>query len=116
MLQRIWFKFALVAAVALGGGLALAPAPASAHVVVRVGVGPWWGPYYYAPPPVVYYPPPPVYYGPPPAAYAPPPPSAPPAPVEPQSQSWYYCDHPQGYYPYVTDCSSGWHQVPAHPQ
>ena len=30
---------------------------------------------------------------------------------------WYYCDNPQGYYPYVTDCPTGWRQVdPIPPQ
>lgn len=117
MLKRIWFKSALVAAIALGGSLALAPAPASAHVVVSVGLPLCCGPYYYyPPPPVVYYPPAPYYYGgPPPVAYAPPP-SAPPTPVQPQEQNWYYCDNPKGYYPYVSNCSTGWHPVPAHPQ
>jgi len=31
------------------------------------------------------------------------------------TQSWYYCDNPKGYYPYVSSCSSGWRQVPARP-
>jgi hypothetical protein len=29
------------------------------------------------------------------------------------SQVWYYCSDPAGYYPYVTQCSSGWQMVPA---
>jgi len=33
----------------------------------------------------------------------------------PPAQFWYHCDNPQGYYPYVQTCSSGWHQVPATP-
>ena len=24
---------------------------------------------------------------------------------------WYYCSNPQGYYPYVQECPSGWRQV-----
>ena len=36
-------------------------------------------------------------------------------PLPPQQQSWYYCDNPQGYYPYVQSCSHGWRQVPATP-
>ncbi len=115
MLQRIWLKSALMAAaLALGGGWALAPAPAAARVFVHIGVPLWGccGPYYYAPPPVVYYPPP-YYYAPPPVVYAPPP--APPTPLAPQAQTWYYCDNPKGYYPYVSNCSSGWRQVPARP-
>jgi len=34
-------------------------------------------------------------------------PSAPP--------SWYYCNNPHGYYPYVTNCPGGWVSVPATP-
>ncbi len=71
---------------------------------------------YYAPPPVVYAPPP-VYYaaGQPAPVYAPPRRAAP-APVAPQAQTWYYCDNPKGYYPYVSACNAGWRQVPAQPQ
>jgi hypothetical protein len=29
------------------------------------------------------------------------------------SQTWYYCSDPSGYYPYVTQCSTGWQAVPA---
>ncbi|MGH6976423.1 MAG: hypothetical protein ACREED_05285 [Stellaceae bacterium] len=114
MLRRIWLKSAMaVGVIALGGSMVLAPAPAMARVFVHVGIGPWCcGPYYYYPPPVVYYPPPPVYYAPPPVVYAPPPP---PTPLAPQAQTWYYCDNPQGYYPYVSNCTSGWRQVPARP-
>jgi hypothetical protein len=25
---------------------------------------------------------------------------------------WYYCQNPQGYYPYVKQCPSGWTKVP----
>ncbi|HXQ53235.1 MAG TPA: hypothetical protein VN802_19245 [Stellaceae bacterium] len=87
---------------------ALAPAPAEARVGVYFGVGPWWGwpgPYYYVPPPPVVYMPP--------AYYAPPPP---PAPLAAQPQSWYYCDNPKGYYPYIATCAAGWRQVPAQPR
>jgi hypothetical protein len=28
---------------------------------------------------------------------------------------WYYCGKPQGYYPYVRTCASGWQKVPARP-
>ena len=98
--------------------LALPAGSAQARVFVSVGVpiyGP--GPWYYAPPPVVYAPPAyypaypaPAYY-PPPVVYSPPPPS--PTPIAPQAQTWYYCDSPKGYYPYVSACGSGWRQVPA---
>jgi len=32
------------------------------------------------------------------------------------AQVWYYCRQPQGYYPYVPACPSGWQTVPAQPQ
>jgi len=31
----------------------------------------------------------------------------------PYGQYWYYCSDPSGYYPYVTQCNTGWQQVPA---
>jgi hypothetical protein len=36
------------------------------------------------------------------------------APAAPAS--YYYCDNPGGYYPYVQNCSQPWRQVPAIPQ
>ena len=99
--------------VALALSIALAPTPAAARVIVGFGFGvpivpaPW----YYAPPPVVYAPPP-VIYAPPPVMIAPPPQ---PAYVSQPAQTWYYCDNPKGYYPYVASCSGAWRQVPAQP-
>lgn len=29
------------------------------------------------------------------------------------AQTWYYCSDPAGYYPYVTQCNTGWQAVPA---
>ena len=29
------------------------------------------------------------------------------------SQTWYYCSDPAGYYPYITQCNTGWQAVPA---
>lgn len=46
-----------------------------------------------------------------PVVQAPPPPAQ--MPTSPQS--WYYCNNPHGYYPYVTTCLSGWVSVPAIP-
>ena len=41
---------------------------------------------------------------------------APPVPTGlPPAQFWYYCDNPQGYYPYVAACSGPWRQVPVGP-
>ncbi len=83
-----------------------------------------------APPPVVIQQPPPppvVVQQPPQVVVQVPPPSAgsgpsaaggppdnvtPPAPVP---QSWYYCNNPHGYYPYVTSCQGPWTSVPATP-
>jgi hypothetical protein len=28
---------------------------------------------------------------------------------------WYYCKNPEGYYPYVKNCTDGWQEVPAQP-
>ena len=61
------------------------------------GPGWWWGsPYYYAAPPVVMQPAP---------TYAQP------APPPQEPSYWYYCQNPQGYYPYVQQCPHGWMKV-----
>ncbi len=69
----------------------------------------------YAP---LYVPPPPVVYAPPPVVVQPGY-VAPPAPVTvppaPNPAYWYYCNNPQGYYPYIRQCSSQWMTVPANP-
>jgi hypothetical protein len=31
------------------------------------------------------------------------------------SNDWYYCHKPDGYYPYVRNCQSGWQRVPSQP-
>jgi hypothetical protein len=79
------------------------------RIGIGIGLGPFWGPswapyaypYAYAYPPVVVAPPPVV--------------------VQPRQQLsieqspsesyWYYCDNPQGYYPYVQQCPGGWRAV-----
>ena len=79
----------------------------------RVGIG--FG--FYAPlwvPPRVVYAPPPVVV----ERY--PAPAAPPAYAAPANGAtngtyWYYCNSPQGYYPYVRMCNSQWQTVPANP-
>jgi hypothetical protein len=94
------------AALALG----LSTAPAAARVFVGIGIGVP----VYAPPPVVVAPPP-VYYAPPPVVVAPAPTYVPTYVQQPSaSNTWYYCDNPQGYYPTVQTCSSGWRPVAAH--
>jgi hypothetical protein len=98
--------------------LLVSAVPGYARVSVFIGpgvvvpFGPFWAPYWvpyahpYAYPPVAVAPPPQVYVQPsPPVSVQPPPPA-----------SWYYCDNPQGYYPYVPQCPGGWRQVPARPQ
>jgi hypothetical protein len=72
----------------------------SSVVIVPQVVLPFGIPYLYPPPVVVA--PPPVYVQPAPQVYVQPPPPQP---------YWYYCDHPQGYYPYVPQCPGGWRQV-----
>ena len=99
-------------------------------VGISVGVGPYWGPYGYAYGYPYGYP----SYGHPsygypsygypsygyPYTYAPqiavqP---APPVVIQPPSAPsvWYYCDNPEGYYPYVQQCPGGWRTVAPNPQ
>ncbi len=61
-----------------------------------VVLGPLWYPYaYHQTPPVIVQQPPPVYVQP-----------------EPQQDNyWYYCQNPQGFYPYVKSCPEGWMKV-----
>lgn len=33
-----------------------------------------------------------------------------------RSADWYYCRKPEGYYPYVRNCSEAWQRVPSQPQ
>lgn len=65
-----------------------------------VVVGPPWYPYgYYSSPPVIVQKQPPVV-------------------VQPEQRSdnyWYYCQNPQGYYPYVKSCPGGWMKVVPQP-
>jgi hypothetical protein len=91
------------------------------HTRARVGVFigvPLGGAYYY--PPRYYYPPD-YYYSPAPVVVAP---ASPPVYVEQADQQasaqlepnyWYYCQNPQGYYPYVKECSTSWQKVAPQP-
>jgi hypothetical protein len=83
-----------------------------AHVGVYFGAPVFWPWYYPAP---YYYPPysttvitqpAPVYIE-----------QAPESTSSPESSSnvWYYCNNPDGYYPYVKECPSGWQKVPPRP-
>jgi hypothetical protein len=85
-----------------------------ARVYVRPSIvvpfEPYWGPYYWGPyayAPVIVTPPPPVYVQPAPQT---------PNPVPPAPSYWYYCEDPQGYYPYVQQCPGGWQPVAPTPQ
>jgi hypothetical protein len=93
-------------------------------------LGWWWvtgGIFYYYPEPIYPYPtyvpevvvsaPPPYppYDAPPSYDAAPPYGAAPAAPPPQAAASWYYCDNPQGYYPYVQNCSVQWRAVPSTP-
>jgi hypothetical protein len=73
----------------------------------------YWGPPHFGPPcgyghPVVARPwPPPVYCAPYPLV-------APPVYVQrgqEESDYWYYCDNPPGFYPYIKSCPGGWMKV-----
>jgi len=78
------------------------------HVGVGVWLGPgWWGPYpYYYPTYYPYYSEPPIVIEQQPEVYVQPAPQA----VE-QPSYWYFCKEPQGYYPQVKRCPSGWLKV-----
>lgn len=74
----------------------------------RHGRSGWWwvvGPsWYFYPGPVYPYPNP---YIPPAVVYE--------TVVVDTSDYWYYCEHPEGYYPYVEACNQDWIRVPAQP-
>jgi hypothetical protein len=63
---------------------------------------PWGYPYPYLPPAAI-------------SGYAPPPGYAVPPGAPPQQQFWYRCGNPEGYFPYVRNCMTGWEQVPVTP-
>lgn len=95
------------------------------RVGVHIGIPLYWNwpsPYYgYAlpyPPPYAY----PPYYSYPPVVRE----SAPPVYIERGDERadedtasaqgyWYYCDRPEGYYPYVRECPGGWERVAPRP-
>ncbi len=71
----------------------------------------WWfvdGGWYFYPAPIYPYP---TYV--PPAIVVQQPPPTPQG--LPPAQSWYFCDNPKGYYPYVASCNGAWREVPAAP-
>lgn len=84
-------------------------------------------PYYYGYPPAVVYAPvqqpviieqapqPTVYVEQTPAQAAAGSPQAAPTAAAQQDYSWYHCDQPEGYYPYVKECPQGWQKVKPEP-
>jgi len=100
----------ILAAVVLLFGYSL---PGDAHFRGGVWIGPvwgpgWWGaPYGYGYPGYgyPYYNSPPVVIRQEPVEYV-----HQPAP-QPEQQYWYYCPEPQGYYPNLKKCPSGWMKV-----
>jgi hypothetical protein len=92
--------------VAVAALLAMSSLPALAHGFHgSVWIGPvwgpgWWGPAY--PYPYPYYAAPPVVVQQQPEVYV--------APEQAPSY-WYFCQNPQGYYPYVKQCPGGWKKV-----
>jgi hypothetical protein len=120
--QQKWMGMIVILATLLLGSAAPGYAWRGGHggkwhggprVGIGIGIGPFWGPYWgrywgpygypygYVYPPVVTAPSTQVYIQPSPQASVPPPPSA----------SWYYCDNPRGYYPYVQQCPGEWRPV-----
>lgn len=91
------------------------------HYGFYVGVpGPFIGgpfyPYPYYPP--MYYPQPQVIVQSPPVYIEQSQPAPAPAPAPAASAPsayWYYCSNPQGYYPYVKQCSTAWQPVAPQP-
>jgi hypothetical protein len=65
--------------------------------------GPYWGPPALVVPPYVYPAPPVVVVPQQPQVYV--------QRNQPESGYWYYCQLPQGYYPYVKSCPGGWMRV-----
>ena len=115
-------KTTRILAVLLLCGLAAAVPAQAHHVRAHVGIffgAPLWGWY----PPAYYYPPYgyPSYYADYPYYY----PRVVEVPVTPptyverapsvKSGYWYYCEKPQGYYPYVKNCPGGWQRVAPEP-
>jgi hypothetical protein len=128
---------ALIAAVGIAGTASAAGDARADHLGITQTAwrGGFWGPRFrggvfigpsigfgvYAPlwaPPPVYYAPPPVleqgYVAP--QGYAQPPAYGPQADgAGPNAGYWYYCNNPQGYYPYIRECNGQWQTVPANP-
>ena len=79
------------------GGWGWWPWAVGGAVVGATLAAPYYYPYYQ------HYPARPVVVQTPPAVYV--------QPRQQQAYYWYFCQNPQGYYPYVPSCSSGWVKV-----
>jgi hypothetical protein len=114
---------ALIAGVSWGAA-GLLSSQANARTIVSVGIGGpgpvygWYGPppYPYGPPAYYYAPPAPVYVAPATTYVLPAPAPAPAVQAPAPAATWYYCDNPKGYYPYVANCASPWQAVQPTPQ
>lgn len=119
--NKILVRAALAASLVAGAAIAPEAIARPWHhggVGIVIGApffGPYWGwgygypgywgypnPYYY--PPAVGYADAPNYVERPDAAQAQ-------APAAPAAYYWYYCNSPDGYYPYVKACPAGWKKV-----
>ena len=85
-------------------------AGSSTHYSFGFNVGiPLYGPPAYGPNP--YWGPPPYYYPAPPVVVVPQQPQTYVQRNQQESSYWYYCQNPQGYYPYIKSCPGGWMKV-----
>ena len=89
---------------AVGGGFR-----GGGRVVIRGGIGWGWWPWAAGAAVLPYYYPYPYYAPSPPVVVH----EQPPIEIPPQQQTyyWYFCQNPQGYYPYVQSCPGGWLKV-----
>jgi outer membrane protein OmpA-like peptidoglycan-associated protein len=82
------------------------------HGGVGVWFGPgWWGPGWWGPGWPYYYPYNYPYYESPPVVQQPPAEYIEPPPQSEEQDYWYFCQDPEGYYPYVKKCPKGWMRV-----
>ncbi len=107
--KAILFGFAIVAMIASGSSSANGHHHSHGSSVGVIFSIPLTAPYYYPPSysyPSYFYPGPPVVLA----------PAAPTIYIEQENQArstsyWYYCGNPQGYYPYVRNCTENWQPV-----
>jgi hypothetical protein len=106
-MRKLGIAFLVVTAVLATSG---APAGAWEHHRFggpRVFVGPLWFPPYAYPYPYAYGYPPPVVIEPAPDPQV----YVQPQQAPPEESYWYYCENSKTYYPYVSQCPSGWLKV-----